>query len=74
MGLSVRAAHLDTTHGFFNGTGVFLRPLGWVNSAPEVISCRPGSALPPLARCDAMCRAGAERHGFGAYAAADYDD
>jgi len=26
--LSVRAAHLDTTHGFFNGSSVFLLPLG----------------------------------------------
>ena len=26
--LSVRAAHLDETHGFFNGTSVFLLPLG----------------------------------------------
>ena len=26
--LSVRAAHLDQTHGFFNGTSVFLLPLG----------------------------------------------
>ena len=25
---SVRAAHLDETHGFFNGTSVFLLPLG----------------------------------------------
>ena len=29
--LSVRGAHLDQTHGFFNGTSVFLRVLG-----PEV--------------------------------------
>jgi predicted metalloprotease with PDZ domain len=26
--LSVRAAHLDETHGFFNGSSVFLMPLG----------------------------------------------
>jgi predicted metalloprotease with PDZ domain len=26
--LSVRAAHLDSTHGFFNGTSVFLRVAG----------------------------------------------
>ncbi len=26
--LSVRAAHLDTTHGFFNGSSVFLLPVG----------------------------------------------
>ena len=26
--LSVRGAHLDTTHGYFNGTCVFLQPIG----------------------------------------------
>ncbi|HNG87396.1 MAG TPA: peptidase M61, partial [Accumulibacter sp.] len=26
--LSVRAAHLDQSHAFYNGTSVFLRPLG----------------------------------------------
>jgi predicted metalloprotease with PDZ domain len=31
--LSVRAAHLDDTHGFFNGTSVFLLPEG-MESAP----------------------------------------
>lgn len=27
--LSVRGAHLDETHAFFNGTSVFLYPVGW---------------------------------------------
>ena len=39
--LSVRAAHLDETHGFFNGTSVFLLPLGRENSACEVDIKRP---------------------------------
>ena len=39
--LSVRAAHLDQTHGFFNGTSVFLAPLGRENSACEVDIKRP---------------------------------
>ena len=34
--LSVRAAHLDETHGFFNGTSVFLLPTGCENSPCEV--------------------------------------
>ncbi len=34
--LSVRAAHLDDTHGFFNGTSVFLLPLGKENAACEI--------------------------------------
>ena len=34
--LSVRAAHLDETHGFFNGTSVFLSPVGRENSPCEL--------------------------------------
>ena len=34
--LSVRSAHLDETHGFFNGTSVFLMPLGRENATCEI--------------------------------------
>ncbi len=34
--LSVRGAHLDETHGFFNGAGVFLLPLGKESLACEL--------------------------------------
>jgi predicted metalloprotease with PDZ domain len=34
--LSVRGAHLDETHGFFNGTSVFLLPLGMRSQPCEV--------------------------------------
>lgn len=34
--LSVRAAHLDETHGFFNGTSVFLLPLGCEDAPCEI--------------------------------------
>jgi len=34
--LSVRGAHLDATHGFFNGSCVFLRPLGHENRVCEL--------------------------------------
>ena len=39
--LSVRAAHLDGTHGFFNGTSVFLLPVGFENAPCEVEILRP---------------------------------
>ena len=39
--LSVRAAHLDETHAFFNGSSVFLLPLGKENSTCEVEILRP---------------------------------
>ena len=73
--LSVRAAHLDQTHGFFNGTSVFLRALGHEamshvvdiarSSEPAAKTWRVATALPEL---------GAKRYGFGSYIAADYDE
>ena len=39
--LSVRAAHLDESHGFFNGTSVFLLPVGREQSPCEVEILRP---------------------------------
>jgi len=39
--LSVRGAHLDTTHGFFNGTSVFLEVVGQSNKPCRVKIERP---------------------------------
>jgi predicted metalloprotease with PDZ domain len=39
--LSVRAAHLDETHGFFNGANVFLAPEGFAHEPCEVEISRP---------------------------------
>ncbi|MCE2745348.1 MAG: peptidase M61 [Burkholderiales bacterium] len=44
--LSVRSAHLDETHGFFNGTSVFLCPQGFEEQAIELTISRPGENLP----------------------------
>ena len=73
--LSVRAAHLDQTHGFFNGSSVFLRVVGQENlphtvdiRRPKDATCkswRVATSLPPLK---------AQRHAFGSYMAADYDE
>ena len=78
--LSVRGAHLDETHGFFNGTSVFLRVIGQEDS-PCLVAIRPpdgdayadwrvATALDP-ARGEPGC---AKPHGFGAYRAANYDE
>lgn len=74
--LSVRAAHLDQTHGFFNGTSVFLAPAGFTGIPCTVDILPPckvadgwrvATALPRVAgACDAA--------GFGRYHAADYDE
>ncbi len=74
--LSVRAAHLDTTHGFFNGSSVFLLPQGR-ESAPCPVSIfaprerryrdwRVATGLRPAP--------GTAAGTFGTYLAADYDE
>ncbi len=78
--LSVRSAHLDATHGFFNGTSVFLAPQGRTDR-PCQVDIRPpeGSAYKkwrvatslPRALGSAGC---AWPLGFGLYRAADYDE
>ena len=77
--LSVRAAHFDRTHAFFNGTSVFLRVLGredWpcqvdlrASTDPELSDWRVATALP-----SARGAQGAKRYGFGLYEACDYDE
>jgi len=76
--LSVRGAHLDTTHGFFNGTSVFLRPLGREHRRCEV------EILPPAGKsaaryrhwrvATALRRGKAKPYGFGGYVAENYDE
>ena len=71
---SVRAAHLDETHGFFNGTSVFLRVAGH-EDAPHEVDLRPptGRAGRGWRVATTLPEHGAARHGFGLYRAADYD-
>jgi predicted metalloprotease with PDZ domain len=73
--LSVRAAHLDATHGFFNGTSVFLRVLGQEAAPHEVDIRRPeGAAFAAWRVATALPELDAERYGFGAYVVQDYDE
>jgi predicted metalloprotease with PDZ domain len=73
--LSVRAAHLDQTHGFFNGTSVYLRVLGQEETPHQVDIQRPAD---PAARswrvATSLPELGARRYGFGTYVAANYDE
>lgn len=73
--LSVRAAHLDTTHGYFNGTSVFLRVHGR-EDRPAIVEIRPpaGAAYQGWRVATAMPRAAAAPLGFGTYRAADYEE
>ncbi|WP_374261406.1 M61 family metallopeptidase [Zoogloea sp.] len=77
--LSVRTAHLDSTHGFFNGTSVFLCAHG-CEHLPHRVDIRPPAGLEDAgwrvatSLPEAMGEAGAaERYGFGLYAAENYD-
>jgi predicted metalloprotease with PDZ domain len=73
--LSVRGAHLDTSHGFFNGACVFLKVAGQEGRRCEVDILPPkGSRYRGWRVATAMREAGASRYGFGRYAAADYDE
>jgi predicted metalloprotease with PDZ domain len=71
--LSVRGAHLDTTHAYFNGPCVFFSVRG-----QEAVPCRL-EIVPPEAPvgdgwrvATSMRPATAEPYGFGEYLAADY--
>jgi len=73
--LSVRCAHLDQTHAFFNGTGVFLRVVGQEH-LPHVLDIeRPdGDGYRRWRVATALPELKARRHGFGSYRAANYDE
>jgi predicted metalloprotease with PDZ domain len=74
--LSVRAAHLDDTTGFFNGTSVFLLPAGREQAACVVDIQKPaGAAYADWRVATALPEArGTKRYGFGEYRAQDYDE
>lgn len=73
--LSVRGAHFDQTHAYFNGTSVFVQVIGQTDHpcSVEIVppedktyqSWRVATTLPRLA---------APPYGFGTYQAADYDE
>ncbi|HEV3106025.1 MAG TPA: PDZ domain-containing protein [Trinickia sp.] len=74
--LSVRAAHLDDTTGFFNGTSVFLAALGH-EDAPCVVEIQKpaGEAYREWRVATALTEArGTKRYGFGEYRAESYDE
>lgn len=76
--LSVRCAHLDQSHGFFNGTQLFLSVLGRERHAHRVEICRPaGEAYRGwklATTLPAESEAGVDASGFGTRVAADYDE
>jgi len=73
--LSVRAAHFDQTHAFFNGSSLFLCALGH-EQAPHVVDLRrpAGARYRGWRVATALPELAAPRYGFGTYVAASYDE
>lgn len=73
--LSVRSAHLDTTHGYFNGTSVFLRAEG-LDDKPCHVEIQPpsGSQYEKWQVATTLPLDDGEPWSFGGYRAADYDE
>jgi len=73
--LSVRGAHLDDTHGFYNGSSVFLYPIGMEQEACVVDIKAPLDASYAQWQVATRLRAlDAPAHGFGRYFADNYDE
>lgn len=73
--LSVRAAHLDMTHGYFNGSSVFLMAHGAEGRPCRVEMLPPeGERYRAWRMATSMPPDGAAPFGFGTYHAGDYED
>lgn len=73
--LSVRGAHLDDRHAYFNGSSVFLAVHGAEGRPCRVgIHPPPGDAAHRWRVATSMRRDGAAPFGFGAYRADDYEE
>ena len=72
--LSVRGAHLDQTHAFFNGTSVFLSVSGQEALAHEVLIERPAGPTAAWRVATSLpASAGTAALAFGLYRAENYD-
>ena len=77
--LSVRTAHFDDSHVFFNGTSLFLR-IAPYDDEPCLVDIEAPLHLPEEASlrsarvATTLARAGARKWGFGRYRAQNYDE
>ena len=73
--LSVRSAHLDSSHAFFNGTSVFLCVHGKENENCKVTMSPPvGKQYASWKVATSMSPLDAQLHQFGSYQASSYDE
>lgn len=72
--LSVRGAHLDTTHGYFNGSCVFLAAMGHEDAPCEVdIEAPEGTAYLGWRVATGLTRLSGDDLAFGRFHAENYD-
>lgn len=72
--LSVRKAHLDQTHGYFNGTSVFLEVRGQADGPHDVVLRAPDDpACAGWRVATSLPRVDGPALGFGTFRASDYD-
>jgi predicted metalloprotease with PDZ domain len=73
--LSVRGAHVDTTHAFFDGACVFPAVIGQEDRTCQLEILPPPKSIGSDWRvATSMQPLGANRYEFGTYVAADYDE
>ena len=70
--LSVRSAHFDMTHAFFNGTSLFLMPHG-LEHEPCTVDITP-SEYTSWKVATTLAKKNIDDNGFGLYQAKNYDD
>ena len=71
--LSVRSAHFDHAHAYFNGTSLFLQVHGREAQA-HTVELQPPPHTDQWQVATSLPRDGAPEWGFGRYRAADYDE
>lgn len=73
--LSVRSAHFDMTHAFFNGTSLFLMPHGFEHEPCNVRIEKPADKkYSTWKTTTSLKNTDIDTSGFGLYQANDYDD
>ena len=73
--LSVRSAHFDMTHAFFNGTSMFLMPHGFENEAVTVnIKNSQNTNYSSWHVSTSLVKKDVNPSGFGTYQASNYDE
>lgn len=73
--LSVRTAHLDANHGFFNGTSVFLRAEGQEQVMHNLtLEPSPADACIGWQVATSLKPVNVDENGFGLYESPNYDD